>query len=124
MKTTEITVPSRYRYLSERMEYLPSNCILNKGMCGCGGTTLELTSDRDSLILVPTVNLVLNKAKDGVFGVTGDTTNNEIEEYMSSPVTYKKIMCTYDSLKKILSYVDVDRYFLLIDEYHLLFYQY
>ena len=124
MKTTEITVPSRYRYLSERMEYLPSNCILNKGMCGCGGTTLELTSDRDSLILVPTVNLVLNKAKDGVLGVTGDTTNNEIEEYMSSPVTYKKIMCTYDSLKRILSYVDVDRYFLLIDEYHLLFYQY
>ena len=55
MKTTEMTVPSMYRYLSERMEYLPGDCILDKGMCGCGGTTLELTSKRNSLILVPTI---------------------------------------------------------------------
>ena len=53
MKTTEITVPSEHRYLSELMDFLPGNCILNKGMCGCGGTTLELTSKRNSLILVP-----------------------------------------------------------------------
>lgn len=124
MKTTEITVPSEHRYLSELMDFLPGNCILNKGMCGCGGTTLELTSKRNSLILVPTINLVLNKAKDEILGMTGDTPSKVIEEYMSSSITYKKIMCTYDSLKRLLKYVDTNEYFLLIDEYHLLFYQY
>lgn len=121
MKIKDINIPSEHRYLSELMDFLPGNCILNKGMCGCGGTTLELTSKRNSLILVPTINLVLNKAKDEILGMTGDTPSKAIEEYMSSSITYKKIMCTYDSLKRLLKYVDTNEYFLLIDEYHLLF---
>ena len=40
MKIKDIRIPSEHRYLSELMDFLPGNCILNKGMCGCGGTTI------------------------------------------------------------------------------------
>ena len=41
MKIKDINIPSEHRYLSELMDFLPGNCILNKGMCGCGGTTMQ-----------------------------------------------------------------------------------
>jgi len=110
-------------YLSEIMDFLPSHCLLDKGMVGCGGTTLELQSPRNSIILVPTRNLVENKVKEGILGITGLTDKEEIEEYLHSSVPYKKIVGTYDSLIRLLNYHLTD-YFLLIDEYHLLFYQY
>ena len=40
MKIKDINIPSEHRYLSELMDFLPGNCILNKGMCGCGGTPI------------------------------------------------------------------------------------
>lgn len=48
-------------YLSDFFSELPSNCILNKGLTGCGGSYLELHSNRNSVILVPTIELVKNK---------------------------------------------------------------
>lgn len=110
-------------YLSEVMEFLPSNVLIDKGMVGCGGTTLELTCPRNSIVLVPTRNLVENKAKENILGVTGMTSNEEIESYLTSSLEYKKIVGTYDCLPRLLNYNLTD-YFLLIDEYHLLFYQY
>lgn len=110
-------------YLSDFLQFLPSHCLLDKGMVGCGGTTLELTCNRDSIILVPTRNLVENKVKNGILGVTGMTSNEEIENYLLSDVKFKKIIGTYDCLPRLLNY-HLTNYFLLIDEYHLLFYQY
>lgn len=123
METKEISVSERCNYLSDVINFLPSHCILDKGMVGCGGTTLELTCPRNSIILVPTRNLVENKTKDGYLGVTGLTDREEIEKYLSSDIQYKKIIGTYDCLVKLINYNLLD-YFLLIDEYHLLFYQY
>lgn len=51
------------RFLSEVINEIPSQCFLNKGVTGCGGTTLEIQSKRDSIILVPNINLVLNKTR-------------------------------------------------------------
>ena len=61
-------------YLSDVITELPSNCLFNKGITGCGGTTLEIESKRNSLILVPTINLVINKtaAYKNLIGVYGD----------------------------------------------------
>lgn len=50
-------------YLSEVMNKLPSRTLLNKGITGCGGTHVELTSPRNSLILVPTKELANNKRR-------------------------------------------------------------
>lgn len=123
MKEETVYIPKECSYLSDYIDVLPSNCILDKGMCGCGGTTLELTSKRNSLILVPTINLVLNKAKEGILGVTGDTETCELINYLKSEVPYKKIMCTYDSFRKVIDKIGKD-FFLLVDEYHVLFLQY
>lgn len=56
-----ITIILDCHYLSEAINKLPSHCLLNKGITGCGGTTVELKSKRNSIILCPTRNLVTSK---------------------------------------------------------------
>ena len=108
------------KYLSEVLPELPTKTILNKGITGCGGTYLELTSKRNSIILVPTIELAKNKEKKDFLIVYGKTTDTQIQEYIDSDIPYKKIIGTYDSLQKLFKYQILD-YFLLIDEYHIFF---
>lgn len=109
-------------YLSEVIDKLPSKTLLNKGITGCGGTYVELHSARNSIILVPTIELAKNKSKDG-FLLYGKVDDKKLIEYINSDVEYKKIIGTYDSFKRLVSLVD-SSYFLLIDEYHILFNSY
>ena len=44
-----------------QMEDLPQNCIFNKVVTGCGGTTIVLFNERDYIIAVPTTELITNK---------------------------------------------------------------
>lgn len=119
------TIPAHNNYLSEVFDFLPSNILLNKGMTGCGGTTLELTCPRNSIILVPTINLVENKVKEKMLGVTYLTSNQDILNYINSKIKYKKIIGTYDSLNRLMNIIpEYFNYFLLIDEYHYLFTHY
>ncbi len=112
-------------YLSGYVTELPSHCLINKGITGCGGTTLELESKRDSIILCPTKNLVTSKSSLGYFGVDGSVTRRDIELYLMTEKSYKKIIATYDALEKLIDIIpNYNEYFLLIDEYHLLFNDY
>ena len=109
-------------YLSEIMSTLPSKTIFNKGVTGCGGTYVELNSQRNSLILVPTIELARNKYKKDYLIVYGSVKSEDIIKYMKSSVKHKKIIGTYDCLKRLISLSDdILNYFLLIDEYHILF---
>lgn len=110
-------------YLSDYLEELPANCLFNKGVTGCGGTHLELhLSKRNSLILVPTIELVKNKLCDGIFGFYGDVSINDLISYITSDIPYKKIIGTYDCLPRFMDVIaNYSDYFLLVDEYHLLF---
>lgn len=108
-------------HLSDVFDFLPSDIILNKGITGCGGTYLELHSKRDSIILVPTIELVMNKIEDGIQPVYGDIPNSSIVSYLNDHIGYKKLIGTYDSLERISTLINPKDYFLLIDEYHLLF---
>ena len=110
-------------YLSEVIPKLPSKTLLDKGVTGCGGTYCELYSDRNSIILVPTIELAKNKSKKGFLVVYGKTNEDEIIKYINSDIKYKKIIGTYDSLKKLINF-NLFSYFLLIDEYHILFNSY
>lgn len=113
------------RYLSEFLSELPSRCILNKGITGCGGTTVELQSKRNSIILCPTKNLVTSKKSEDYFGVDGDVTITQIKEYLYSKREYYKFVATYDALERLMNIIpNYESYFLLIDEYHLLFNDY
>lgn len=108
-------------YLSEIYNELPSNCLLNKGITGCGGTYVELNSERNSVILVPTRELVKNKRNSSNFGVDGKVKDKDLEKYITSSIKNKKIIGTYDSLPRILRFINPQEYFLLIDEYHIMF---
>ena len=120
-------IESNKNYLSEVIDTLPSHVLLNKGMVGCGGTTLELTCKRNSIVLVPTINLVNNKATGDILGVTGTVKPEDIKAYIkNNSIPYKKIIATYDSLLKLIEIIgkNIYDYFLLIDEYHYLFTNY
>lgn len=123
-----IKVNPNSKFLSDEFSKLPSKCLFNKGITGCGGTTLEIESKRNSIILVPNINLVLNKCAvyKNLIGVYGDVSEAELSDALQSRVRYKKIMGTYDSLPKILNVLgdSAYNYFLLIDEYHILFNSY
>ena len=39
-KINKVNIPSSVKYLSEFVPLLPSNVIVNKGLCGVGATTM------------------------------------------------------------------------------------
>ena len=123
MKNLKLTMDTQ-KYLSEQFSELPSNCIFNKGMTGCGGSYLELHSKRNSVILVPTIELVKNKTEEGIQPVHSAIKDAAIKKYLDSNVPYKKIIGTYDSITRIIKLLDPKQYFLLVDEYHVLFNSY
>ena len=106
------------------MKEIPVNCILNKGITGCGATTLAIRQADHTIIAMPYVGLIENKVQQeeellGIFG-EGDKTE-EIKEYITTHERLK-IATTYDSLPKvckILSEQSFDAYkeaHLIIDE--------
>ncbi len=131
MKTT--TIEKQHKYLGEVPEFkengLPHGYLIDKGKVGCGGTSLALEDDRDTIVCVPFVSLVKNKIHKynsdtvRVLGVYQGVTKDDIKDYISSTDGVKKIICTYDSLAKVADVTGYD-YYLLIDELHLLFIQY
>ncbi|PXV67340.1 hypothetical protein CLV62_10313 [Dysgonomonas alginatilytica] len=69
------------------MTELPVNCLFNKGVTGCGGTELALKNDKHTIVAMPFISLVNNKAekeehKGEVLAIYGDTPTHEIEEYI------------------------------------------
>lgn len=116
------------------MRELPANCMFNKGTTGCGGTDLALRNDKHTIIAMPFISLVRNKAdndrhRDRVLGVDGSTTIHEIKQYITEYEVWK-IAVVYDSLPKVIeAFQEMDinpfnKCFLLVDEYHVLFNQY
>ena len=116
------------------MEDLPHNCIFNKLVTGCGGTTVVLRNSEDYVIAVPTTELIINKTgrtdagssmltfdgkEQSILGLFGkfDDARKELVSYLSSSRT-KKIMCTYDKLPRLIEYLNPTSYRLLVDEYH------
>ena len=126
------------------LEDLPHNCIFNKVVTGCGGTTIALKNGENYVIVVPTTELIENKCyppKDengnsivwkaenrkaglspvrNLFGLDGTftpTLKKGLKEYLSKEGT-KKIMCTYDKIPSLVSLIIPKEYRLLVDEYH------
>ena len=128
MKHEYVIVPDSVRYLSDFIDVLPSHKLINKGITGCGGTTLELKAKRNSLLLFPTIELVRSKTNPGYLPVDGEVDIYAIRQYVAKRLSnnqFIKIIGTYDSLPKIMQAVPgCTEYFLLIDEYHLLFNDY
>ena len=119
------------------LEDLPHNCIFNKVVTGCGGTTVVLKNTEDYIIAVPTTELIINKTgrtdaglstlcfddrEQLVYGLFGKYTANirkELVCYLQTSGT-KKIICTYDKLPMLIGLLRPKNFRLLIDEYHCL----
>ncbi len=134
MKTLKITSDNGYLNLTD----LPSNCIFNKVITGCGGTTIALFNNENYVIAVPTTELITNKTgllegglatitspsgKEqkvfGLFGTFSYALKKEFKEYIATS-GIKKIMCTYDKIDAITKIMNPADYRLLVDEYHVL----
>ena len=128
MRHEYVIVPDSVHYLSDFIDVLPSHKLINKGITGCGGTTLELKAKRNSLLLFPTIELVRSKTNPEYLPVDGEVDIYAIRQYVAKRLSnnqFIKIIGTYDSLPKIMQAVPgCTEYFLLIDEYHLLFNDY
>ncbi len=120
------------------LEDLPHNCIFNKVVTGCGGTTVVLQNTENYVIAVPTTELIINKTgrtdagistikfhdgtEQSAFGLFGRFDNQAerlLKDYLSSSGT-KKIICTYDKIPRLMEYIKPKDYRLLVDEYHCL----
>jgi hypothetical protein len=130
MKVQEIRIPKGTKRLSDEINSLPKNCLFDKGLVGCGGTHLAIRSENreNTIVCVPFVSLIENKVaqKDkypNLLGVHKDVKIGEIKEYLSGDYA-KRVLVTYDSIERIMKYINPKEYDLLVDEYHLLFTQY
>lgn len=106
------------------MTEIPANCILNKGITGCGATTLAIRQAGHTIIAMPFVGLIQNKENQhsevlGIYG-SGDKTE-KIKEYVRNNEPLK-IAVTYDSLPKLCNILTdlglnpFKEYHLVIDE--------
>lgn len=113
------------QYLSDVMNEIPSNCILSKRIPGCGATTLELDTNRSSIIVVPNVPVIVSKCNkyDNLLGVYEGVNQGQIVEYLRYN-RIRKIMTTPESFSKVKSACEkcniniYSDFFLLMDECH------
>ena len=108
MKRDVVKIPATVEYLSDFIEDLPYNCILDKGKIGAGGTSVAIRNSEDYIIAVPFLSLIENKTSQDkkLLGVHGKVTDKTILDYINSNVYPKQIMVTYDSLCRILNFVN------------------
>ena len=113
------------QYLSDVMNEIPSNCILSKRIPGCGATTLELDTNRSSIIVVPNVPVIVSKCNKypNLLGVYEKVTVYDIYNYIKKN-RIRKIMTTPESFDKVKSACEkcginiYTNFFLLMDECH------
>lgn len=116
------------RYLSELPEFqdgLPHG-IVNKTKTDVGGTYVAINCKSNYIVVCPFIDLVESIAADKnnkyeVFRCYGKVTESAFKKYIKEHETYK-IAVTYDSLPKLLKWMDgkTEGWKLLIDEYHLI----
>lgn len=125
-------------YLNEFMTELPVNCLFDKGKTGCGGTTIAIENDKDTIIAMPYVNVIKNKVaqypnekcNNILFGIHEGITDEEIIDYFKNN-KIRKFAVTYDSLDRLINVLEKEKnidvykdFFLLVDEWHILFNSY
>lgn len=140
METKIIHANENCRYLHDIKELenkLPVNCLFDKGITACGGTTIAIENEKDTIIAMPYVAVIKNKeaqypndrCKHELLGIYEGVTDYEILDYIKTH-DIKKIAVTYDSLERLITLllepgIDVySDYYLLVDEWHILFNSY
>ena len=117
---------------------LPHNCVFNKKITGCGGTTIALFNNENYVIAVPTKELIVNKTNSsepglsvienydgtrvevlGLFDTFNYGLKKLVKEYVNKEGA-KKIICTYDKINALAKLINTSDFRLLVDEYQVL----
>lgn len=152
MNKQYLNVPDGIKYLSEWKDLwnsLPENqhYILNKRICGCGATEAYISSEKKVILVSPRKQLLYNKysqhlsdklhlyryqeSREKYFESKSCSEkdimafNSELAEYVKSGG--KKILTTYDSLKKVKEVLVAcgekpDEWSVVVDEFQAMFY--
>jgi len=115
-------VPETIEFLTEWDGFELPKGILNKGVTGCGATSVAIEDEHKTIICSPRINLIKNKVVQhkGLLGVWGDIKNDEITAYLEKAET-PKIMVTYDSMPRLAKLIDDKTdWRVVIDEYQYL----
>ena len=118
----EIKVPTNVNYLTDWVGFELPKGILNKGVTGCGATSVAIEDEHKTIICSPRINLIKNKVGQhkGLLGVYGDVKNDEIMAYLEKTET-PKIMVTYDSMPRLVKLIaDKSDWRVVVDEYQYL----
>lgn len=117
-----IKVPTDVNFLNEWAGFELPRGIVNKGITGCGATTLAIEDEHKTVICSPRINLIKNKCQQhkGTLAVYGDVRNGDIEDYLrNSPKP--KLLATYDSVPRLNSLIkDKPEWRVVVDEYQYL----
>lgn len=118
----EIKVPENVEFLTDWNGFELPKGILNKGVTGCGATSVAIEDEHKTIICSPRINLIKNKVgqHEGLLGVFGDVKNDEIKAYLEKAET-PKIMVTYDSMPRLAKLInDKSDWRVVVDEYQYL----
>ena len=103
MQTEYINI-TQGQHLKDVLPEIPSNIILNKTITGCGATTLEITSERHSIIIEPNVPVILGKKGkySDICCVHEGVSIDDVKSYLRTRQTgqYAKIITTPEGFKK------------------------
>lgn len=117
-----INVPETVDFLTNWNGFELPKGILNKGVTGCGATSVAIKDEHKTIICSPRINLILNKVaqhKD-VLGVYGDVREPEIRAYLEA-VELPKLMVTYDSFPRLVKMIEnKNDWRVVVDEYQYL----
>jgi hypothetical protein len=116
-------------HLNDLFTDLPSNAFINKGWCGNGATTLELTNyRRSSIVIVPNIFIVQDKWEQypNAQMIYGDITLIEVQAYLIKKKIGQKIISTPEGIVKIMGAASecgmvqdlYNDWFLMLDEGH------
>lgn len=124
-ESDEFIIPDG-EYLGAIFNRMPYGRI-DKQVPGIGATTLELESERNSIIVVPTQYLAYTKSiTSSAFYVGGDIIGtidspkkNEIVNFLNdNTIDHKKIIVVADSLGRVIREIEenLDHWFIMLDE--------
>lgn len=117
-----VKIEGCFNYLGEMPDYELPNGVLNKGITGCGATTVALTDNNPTIICSPRIQLLNNKKDqfpDSLL-VIGGVYYDEIKNYLeTTPIP--KILISYDSFHKLNDcIIDKSKFRVVVDEFHYL----
>lgn len=117
-----VKIEGCFNYLGQIPSYELPKGVLNKGITGCGATTVALTDNNHTIICSPRIQLLKNKKDqfpDSLL-VVGGVYHDEIQNYLEE-LPIPKILITYDSFHKLNDcIIDKSKFRVVVDEFHYL----